>query len=109
MNQFSDSTVRGIARWGETITLRRMLTASTWTDISVRARVKGYAPDELVGGITQADRKIIALAVDVTFNPALRQGDKAIIRGRTMNLERVDDSTRRPSGELAAYELLAKG
>jgi hypothetical protein len=64
---------------GETITLRRIGTPNT--DISVKAKARGYAPEELVGGINQQDREIRILAEDVTFDPALRPGDKAILQG----------------------------
>ena len=95
---------RHIAEDGETITLRRGA-----SDISVRARVVGYQAEELVGGIVQGDRKVIALADDVTFDPPLRRGDKAVIRNRVMNIEFVDDSTRRVGGVLVAYELTVRG
>jgi hypothetical protein len=62
-----------------TITLRRIGTPDI--DITVHAKARAYEPDELVGGINQQDREIRILAEDVTFSPALRPGDKAIIAG----------------------------
>lgn len=95
---------------GEDIILRRVNVSPTPnTDIPVRARVIGYRPEEMVGGIQAGDRKIIVLADDVTFDPPLKKGDKAVVRGRVLNLEVVDDNTRRVGGVLIAYELVARG
>lgn len=95
---------RQIAAHGETITLRR----TGQSDQSVRARVTGYEPEELVGGIQQGDRKVIVLAEDVTgFTP--RKGDLVILRGAPLSIQAVDDSTRRVAGTLVAYELVARG
>lgn len=95
-----------IGLFGEAVTLRRLLPS---TDISVRARVTGYKPDELGGGIQQGDRKIIILTEDVTFDGGLKVGDKIIVRGRTLNASVVDDNTRRVGGDLVAYEVAARG
>ncbi len=99
-----------IAVTGESITLRTFTgtgAARTAADITVRARVRGYAPAELVGGITQGDREIIVLAADVTTAP--KKGDQVIVRGRALTIEAVDDSTRRLAGVLMAYVLTARG
>ena len=100
---------------GETVTLRRVNASPTPpTDVSVPARVMGYQPEELVGGINQGQRKVIILAEDVAssgFPAPIRQGgtDKIIVRGRTLNIQFVDDSTRRIGDTLLAYELTTSG
>jgi hypothetical protein len=94
---------------GELITIRRVNPNLPPTDADVLARVLGYQPEELNGGIMQGDRKIIFMAEDITLNPTLRAGDKVIVRGRMLNIERVDDSTRRVAGTLIAYELTGRG
>lgn len=76
------------------------------------ARVTGFEPDELVGAIVQGDRKLIVLADDLVkaqFPLDLRNGDKAIVRGKELNIEGVDDNTRRVAGVLIAFELHVKG
>lgn len=80
-------------------------------DTDVRARVVGYAPDELVGGILQGDRKVILLAEDLVAAQVRppSKGDKIVIRGAEANIEFVNDSTRRVGGELMAYELVVRG
>jgi hypothetical protein len=92
---------------GETITLRRIGTPNT--DISVRAKARGYAPEELVGGINQQDREIRVLAEDVTFDPALKPGDKVVLHGRVMNIDAVDASTGRAGSDLVFYIVRARG
>lgn len=100
---------------GETVTLRRVNVSPTPpTDATVKARVVGYRAEELVGGITQGDRKVIVLAEDVETSsfpvPFKTTGsDKVIVRGKTLNIGVVDDSTRRIGGTLIAYEIQARG
>lgn len=76
------------------------------------ARVTGFDPDELVGAIQQGDRKLIVLADDLVkaqFPLDLKKGDKAIVRGKELNIEAADDSTRRVAGMLIAFELQVRG
>lgn len=106
---------RQIAALGEEITLRRVNPSPTApTDKAVRARVSGYTPEELVGGISQADRKVILLAEDVEasgFPVPIKSGstDKLVIRGRQMMISEVDDSTVRVGSTLIAYKIRATG
>jgi hypothetical protein len=106
---------RFIRQIGETVTLRRYSGTGdgrTKRDWTVQARVTGYGPQELVGTIQQGDRKLIVLADDVAacgWRPQLRKGDKVVVRGQELNIEAVDDNTRRIGGELIAYELQARG
>jgi hypothetical protein len=100
---------------GETVSLRRYTGAGASRpsfDATVKARVTEFAPHELVGGITQGDRKLIVLAQDLfdaQWPVPPKKGDKAIVRGRELNIEGVDDNTRRVSGVLAAYEIVVRG
>jgi hypothetical protein len=93
---------------GEMVTLKRGTAEAV-----VRAKLSGYAPDELVGGITQGDRHIIMLAEDLAA--AGWEGDPkrndVILRsdGRKLNIENVDASTRRLQGETIAYDITARG
>jgi hypothetical protein len=99
---------------GETITLRRMSQSGPPADFQVLARVTGYQPKELVGGIKQGDRRLIVLAEDVETSgfplPFKTSGtDKAIVRDKVLNIGIVDDSTRRVGGVLIAYDITATG
>jgi hypothetical protein len=88
--------------------------AGATTLTGVRGRVYNYAPDEVVGGITQSDRKAIVYADDVTWTPPLRKGDRLCypVEGGTklLNIETVDDATGRVAGEnLVLYKLRLTG
>jgi hypothetical protein len=106
---------RMISEIGETITLRRNNPSpAAPTEVQVRARVTGYRPEELVNGINQGDRRLIVLAEDVEasgFPVPFKTGgsDKAIVRGASLNIGVVDDSTRRIGGVLVAYDITATG
>lgn len=107
--------LRAMESHGETVLLRRVNPSpAAPTEVSVRARITGYAPHELVGGINQGDRKIIILAEDVEasgFPLPLRGNsiDKVVFRGKTPGIITVDDSTRRIGDTLIAYEIRATG
>lgn len=114
-DQVKASYRRAVDEAGETITFRRYTGSGASRphfDADLRARVTGYAPDEMVGEIQQGDRKIIALAEDLIAAQVpldLRRGDKVIVRGVEMNIEAADDSTRRLQGVLIALEIRARG
>lgn len=99
---------------GETITLRRNVASGPPIEAQVLARVTGYQPKDLVGGIKQGDRRLIVLAEDVENTgfpvPFKTNGsDKAVFRGHLLNIGLVDDSTRRIGGVLIAYDITATG
>ncbi len=83
---------------GEMVTFRRLPS----TDATVRAKVSGYSPDELGGGIQQGDRKILVNASDIPFEQGLKRGDKAILmaEGRLLNISIVDAWSMRAAGIL---------
>jgi hypothetical protein len=114
-SQARDMYRRMIGEIGETITLRRNnASPAPPTEAQVLARVTGYRPEELVNGINQGDRRLIVLAEDVEasgFPVPFKTGgaDKAIVRGKPLNISVVDDSTRRVAGVLIAYDITATG
>jgi len=100
---------------GQWIAIRRYTGAGEdrpWFEAPARARIVGYDPDELVGNIQQGDRRVILLYEDMIaaqFPVPPRRGDKAVVGGRELNVESVDDEKRRFMGELMAYELQVRG
>ena len=50
---------RAIAKYGQTVQLRRGTTTAPVATASVKAHVRGYKPDELVSGIMQNDSLVI--------------------------------------------------
>lgn len=101
----------GMTQDSEMITFKRM--GATPLSIPIRARVIGYRPEELTGGIIQGDRRVFILAADATAagipQPIRKDSDALLIRGTLVTIKSVDDSTWRNSGELMAYELRVAG
>jgi hypothetical protein len=96
-------------REGEAITIRRGATTAV-----VRGKVRGFTPEELLSGIEIGERHVLLLAEDVEasgFPLPFRTGgtDKLVVRGRTWNIDDVDDSTFRVAGELMVYDIRASG
>jgi hypothetical protein len=118
---------RALARAGEDIIIRRVVGTLPNTvniDVNVRALVRSYSPEELVGGITQTDSLVIISPSEIDraqwpggqaatmapFNPDTRlpkKGDKAIIQGRLRNIEVVDPFL--VQGELVRIEMRVLG
>lgn len=97
-----------IAEYGQTVTLRRV--GSPNQDITLRARVNGFQPHELVGGILQGDRMVIVGTVAMTaanWPQPPRKGDVVLIDGRTTTVqgcEAVNDGT-----ETVRYNIQVRG
>lgn len=84
-----------LAQVGETVVVRRLTGANPQIplDCSVKAVVRGYAPQELVGGIAQTDRK-------VTISPAemaraqwpwpVKKDDRILIDGKATVVQSVE-------------------
>lgn len=103
---------------GEVVTIRRTNRDGTAVSMNARAVVIGYEPDELVGGITQGERRVVLSASDVEaaagpagFALPFQSGgtDLLRVRGRSLSITEIDDSTHRSAGTLNAYLLRVKG
>lgn len=92
---------RQIAKSGETVTLRRFVPNQPAIEKPHRAFVRGYRPDELVGGIFQGDSLVVmsptkfpAEFADFS-NPAdnalrLKTNEGILISGRRRTVQYVD-------------------
>jgi hypothetical protein len=104
-----------LAQVGEPVIFRRYVGAGSnrpYFDATATARVVNFDPDDLVGGIQQGDRKLIVLAQDLfdaQFAVPPKKNDKVVVRGKELNIESVDDNTRRIAGQLIAYEIVVRG
>lgn len=100
---------------GEIITIRRVTGTGPNRpkfDVDVRARVTGFTPQELIGGIQQADRKAIVLHDDLVaagFALPITNSDYAVVQGRQHAIRVPDNATRRVAGVTIAYELQIVG
>ncbi len=106
---------RLIDQVGEVVIIRRYTGSGAnrpHYDTTVKARVIDDVPHVNIGTIQQDDKKLILLAEDLATGQIplpLRNGDKAVIRGKEHNIEKADDNTRRVQGVLIAYELQCRG
>lgn len=97
---------------GEAVTLRRYASNGSYTDVPLRARVRGFLPEELVGGISQGERRVLLSAEDVEaagIAGGVKVNDRIVIRARALNVIVVDDSTHRAAGILNGFELRVAG
>lgn len=95
-----------IGRRGELVSVRRMSTTLPQTvtfRADVRAVVAGYAPSELVNGITVGSRKVILsrLDLDAAGFPTLAKGDRIYLGatfGTTTTIQTIDPDHREYQG-----------
>lgn len=101
---------RQVAAHGSLVTLRRGAGPGA-PEVTFKARLTGYSPQEMTGDLQQGDVKVIFLAEDLgDFPPPIKTRSDAIWQdGRKMTVQAVDDQTRRVAGELIAYELRVRG
>jgi len=103
-------------------TLKEWVTIRRWTgsgptrprfDAQARAKVIGFAPQELIGGIVQGDRKAIVFADDLIaagLTLPVTTNDKCVLAsGKECAIIAADGETRKVDGVLIAYELAVRG
>lgn len=111
-----------IGRRGTTIQVRRWSgvgAARTKVEASIKARVLGYTPDELIGAIVQGDQRVIALNNPAAAVPEgmvalstllpLSNTDKLVIEGREVSIKAVDKNTIKVGDVLIAIFIQAAG
>jgi len=101
-----------LAELGENVVVRRYAgtgPARVPTDVTVRARVMGYKPAEVVGAVVQGDLRVIALADNLAALLPLKTTDFLVIRGAERRVMAIDDNTRRIASTLIALEIQARG
>lgn len=85
-----------MAEDGQDIVLRRVIGQSQATqqfiDVTCRAFVRGYAPDELVGGITQQDSRVVLSPTQI--NAAHWPGGQVVSTAQFQADQRVPDKNR---------------
>lgn len=108
-----EAAARLANRYGQTVILRRLTMAGTVAipfDIEVKAKIRAYQPDELVGSITQADREAVVSALDLLalqWPVPPREGanaDRLVLDGKVAVVQSVEPRASL-SGEVAMYAL----
>lgn len=82
-----------LAEHGQPVTLRRL--GSPNVDVTLPAFVRGYQPNELVGGIVQGDTMVTISPTGIGTWPSgasevPKKNDKVVIAGRLRNVEMPD-------------------
>jgi hypothetical protein len=105
-----DTLRRAIARDGGPLTLRRVATGQVPVDVAVRGLVRDYRPDELVGNISQGDRRVTLGNAEIAaagWPLPIRKGDQVLDEGRVYTVQSCN--TLRLRGEVARHEIVARG
>ena len=84
-----------LAQVGETVVVRRLTGTNPQIplDCSVKAVVRGYAPAELVGGISQSDKKVTISHAEmsrVQWPWPLKKDDRVLIDGKAAVVQSVE-------------------
>lgn len=99
-----------IAREGQTVTLRRVVTGVAPVVATCKAMVRGYRPGELVQGMVQGDRRIVVAATalsDAGWPVPPKKGDQVEAAGKRLAVEAVESIYVRD--EPAKYVIQARG
>lgn len=100
-------------RYGQIVILRRLTMAGTAAiafDAEIRAKIRAYQPEELVGLITQADREAVIAAIDLLalqWPVPPREGanaDRLVLDGKVGVVQAVEPRASF-SGEVAMYAI----
>lgn len=81
---------RQLAAHGQDVILRRYTgvgQARTSTDATVRAFVRDYRPDEIVGGIAQGDTEVTLSPTGVLAGGLPKRGDQVVIDGTPRTIQ----------------------
>lgn len=114
---------RMLSEVGETVLVRRYsgkgASRAVATEAAALARVMGYQPQQIVGAVRQGDRRVILLNDPSAAVPAgkvalstllpLSSDDFLVIGGNEVEIDGVDDATRRIQGTLVALEIQVRG
>ena len=97
---------RQIAKHGEDVVLRAQDAPDDGSgDVTLRAFVRGYRPEELSGGMNQGDSQVTLSPTGLTVDP-MRLG-ALTIGGRQRTIEVANPV--RLNGQIVRYDLWVKG
>lgn len=91
---------------GRTVSIERQVANSSPKTVdNVRVRIRNFTPEEVAGGVTAGQRKILVLAEDVTSIAPLKSGDTFIVDSSRFSIvQKPDDQTHRDGETLLAYD-----
>ena len=103
-----DNVFAAVDRVGETVTVRRLTGTNPQvaTDCTTKAVVRGYSPDELVGGIQLGDKRVILSEKDLkasSWPVPIRPQDRIVIESKAVTVQSVEK--RKIGDDVAMYVL----
>jgi hypothetical protein len=102
---------RSLSRNGQDITLRRVVPNASNIDVTVRAFVRGYQPEEIVGGVQYGDSLVIlspsSLLNTAWPDPLVKRLDKVVVDGRLRTVENAWPVN--VNGEIVRINLQVRG
>jgi hypothetical protein len=104
------ATAAMLARYGETVLLRRPTGQAQFIDVSCAARVDQFQQHEITGGVMQGDRKVILSNQEIeaeTWPGPPRRGDQIVIGGRTTTAQGVE--TISVGGQIVRHNVQVRG
>lgn len=106
-----DTVFDAVNRIGQTVTVRRLSgTQQIPFDVVVKAVVRGYGPEELVGGIQMGDRRVILTQREMEQDQwcwPVKVQDRVVIDGRSTTVQSVE--MRKIGEDTALYVLQVRG
>jgi hypothetical protein len=108
----ADAVYAACGKVGETVIVRRLTgtTVQIPFDVTVKAVVRGYGPEELVGGVQQGDRKVIMSQREMENAQwcwPVKPQDRIIIDGKATVVQSVDG--RKIGEDIAMYVIQTRG
>lgn len=95
---------------GRRVTIsRKVANGQPVTVENVRARIRGATPDEVTGGISTRERRVLILAEDIPADFGLQDNDRILVDGGRLTITNVDRHTHRDGEILLAYDCIASG
>lgn len=99
---------RAVHNYGRPILLRRI--GPPKVEVTILARVHSYAPQDLVGGLQQGDRKLVIAPLDLAaagYPGMPKPGDQVVIDQRTAVVQGCEP--RHDGLDLARYDVWIRG
>lgn len=96
---------RQIAKHGENVGWAVTTAGLAGTPTTVRAFVRDFRPDQLVGAVIQGDTRVILSPTGLAGT--IKKNDKIIIASRTRNVQFIEE--KRLNNTLVRIELLVRG
>jgi hypothetical protein len=108
----ANATYAMLANSGQSVVLRRIVSAGVFIDVPCVARIDAFTPEELNGGIIQGDRRVILSNVEIAdagWPGPPRIGDVVLTDGGTQTTYVRGVASKWLQGAVVRHELSVRG